>query len=180
MKLAIKFVSVMILLALLSPVILLKGCGETLTGGACGGCPDSVAPTGSTITASALSEASISSDGEACYPTLTFQVLDPDGPPLNNICIEIYTDGYGMIGLQTSDSAGTCSTANYTYIRTKTDNQGVVSLSFRVSDPCSSLASGAASGTFYVWAVSCTATADTSAKITINDTDSNGDATGCP
>jgi hypothetical protein len=174
MKLAIKVLSVMVLLALLSPVILLKGCGEAIDGGQCGGCPDSVAPTGSSITASTLSDGSSYSDGAVCYPTVTFQVFGPDGLSLNNICVELYTDGWSTIGLQTPSTAGTCSTANYSYIRTRTDNHGVVTVSLYISNPCSALASEATSGTFYVWAQSCTATATATAKINILDTG------GCP
>lgn len=181
MKLAIKVVSVMILLALLSPVILLKGCGEVIDGGQCGGCPDSAAPTGSSITASTLNAASTLSTDSVCYATVTFQVFGPDGTtPLNNACIEIYTDGYSLVGEHTPDSITCNATTSNSYMRIRTDDHGVVTLNYWIPDPCAGRASGTKSTTFSVWAISCAATDTASATISITDVDAEGTATGCP
>ena len=76
MKLAVKILSVAVLIALASPLILLKGCGNILTGGACGGCPDSTAPFGSTIVAPELSSATVNPNFNWCYPDITFKFWD--------------------------------------------------------------------------------------------------------
>ena len=148
MKLTIKLLSVVVLLALASPVILLKGCGKAVTGGQCGACPDSTAPQGATITPPTLGGVPSATNG-ACYPAVAFTVLDKDGAPMNNICVELYTDGASAIA---KDTDGTCSSviANpKTTLITRTNDLGSVVIDFLTP-------SGVTPGTtFFVQAVSC-------------------------
>ncbi len=170
MKLTVKIISLFVLLSLASPVLFLKGCGETLNGGACGGCPDSSAPIGSIMIAPELASATINTDGAACSSAVSFQLTDADGAPLNNLCVEIFTNAF--VALHNSGIECNAHPASdfYTYIRTRTNDQGVVSLDFLIASPCSVLGTGATTGSFWVHAVSCSASASATADVTINGT----------
>src|SRR3990170_2201951 len=117
MKLTVKILSVVVLIALASPVILLKGCGSKL----CGGCPsDSIAPFGSSVTISnGLSSQSVPITG-GCFSNVTFTFTSAS-LPLNDICVEIFTNGFIKKASDTGDC--TANTANYVsgYLRTRTD-----------------------------------------------------------
>lgn len=154
MKLTVKIISVLILLSLASPVILLKGCGNSVNGGQCGGCPDSTAPFGSKINASTLSAAPSAATG-SCYPTVSFQVLDSTGNPMNNICVELFTDGASAIAKSTGlpgDCSANVSANPKASMITRTNSSGVVLVDFLV--PAST-----AGATFFVEAVSCSVSA---------------------
>ncbi len=118
-----KLISVMLFLLLASSLTLVKGCGKSKSSG---GCPDNVAPDGSTITApSGLGSPSVTSS--SCFPALSFIVKDKDGNPLNGICVEIYSDA----NIALHSGLPNCSNASanpQTSIITRTDDYGVVSL----------------------------------------------------
>jgi len=162
MKLTVKIISVLIVLSLASPVILLKGCGKSLNGGQCGGCPDSTAPFGSTIKAPASLGDPSAATG-TCYPTLSFQVLGSDGNPLNDICIELFTDGASAIAKSTGlpgDCWANVNANGKSSMITRTNSSGAVVVDFGVP-------SSTAGAIFFVEAVSCTinATATTPASL---------------
>lgn len=147
MKLAVKILSVLVLIALSSPVILLKGCGEMVTGGACGGCPDSTAPYGSTITApDGLGIPSAASG--TCYPALTFTVLGPDNEPIDNICVEIFTNGAIALHSGLPNCTNVILSPSQS-ILTRTNTSGAVTVEFATP------AGAAAGSTFFVEVVSC-------------------------
>ncbi len=141
MQLTAKFVSVIILLLLSAPILLFNSCGggsgsSFFTGGACGGCPNSTAPEGSSITASSSSiSGKISANGvspvEGCISHITFVVKDTNGP-LPNICVELFTNGRIALTADPNDP-GSCVT-NKTYVRNymrqRTDDKGAISLDF--------------------------------------------------
>jgi hypothetical protein len=148
MKLAVKILSVVVLIALASPVILLKGCGNILTGGACGGCPSSTAPYGSRIEGP-TSLAAPSTTG-SCYIPLTFTVLNGSAT-MDNICVEIHTNG--AIALHPVGSVVPCENVllnpSYTIITT-TNSAGAVVVEFMTP-------AAAAGETFFVSVMSCQA-----------------------
>ena len=171
MKLTVKIISLFVLLSLASPVIFLKGCGKTLNGGACGGCPDSTAPTGAIITTIDLTAAdNISPTGTYCYPAVTFQITDADGAPLNNLCVEIFTNSFVALHNTGIDCFAHATSDFFTYIRTRTSDQGLVTLDFLISSPCSVIGTGATVGSFWVEAVSCSARAMATAAVTVSST----------
>jgi hypothetical protein len=145
-----KIVAVLVLMLLASPAVLLKGCGSAINGGACGGCPDSTAPQGSTIEAPTLSSAPSATTG-ACYPALSFRVVGPDGLPLNNVCVELFTNG--VIALDNGlPDCGDVVASPQSSIITRTNDSGVVMVEFVTPG-------GVAVGdTFFVEAVSCATT----------------------
>jgi len=123
MRLTIKLIFVLFLLLLASSLLLTHGCGKAITGKGSGGCPDSTAPDGSTITApTTLSAPSVAG---SCFPVLTFTVRGSDGLPLNGICVEVFTNA--SIALHTglpncSNVVGNPQSA----IITRTDSSGNV------------------------------------------------------
>ncbi len=136
----IKWVPILVLLLLASPLILLKGCGKAVNGGPSGACPDTVAPSGSTITPAATS-ASLEASFVGminCYSPVVFNVADTSGA-LNGICVEITTDA--AIALHTLNDP-LCSNvlvpggAKNTII-TRTDEHGNISLDL-VTQPTAS------------------------------------------
>ncbi len=173
MKLTVKILSVLVLLALASPVILLKGCGNILTGGACGGCPNSTAPAGSTVTATTLTGYTMPYNGQVCYSNTTFQFFGSDGKPLNDICVEIYTnEANSSFALHNAPiSCFSHPLSDFmTYLRTRTDSTGTVSLDFLVYDACNGLASGTSSVPVWIEARSCTTSGMSTATITLSPT----------
>lgn len=172
MKLTVKITAILILAALASPVFMLNGCGESVNGGQCGGCPDSALPSGATLTAISptLDPATLDPAGQYswCYPSVTFTAKDKTGQPMNNVCVEIQTNG--LVALHDPISAGGyCPQTNwYTYIRTRTDSFGAVTLDFLVNSPCVGMSTGTSSVKFWIRAVSCAATAQSTATITVS------------
>src|SRR5690349_14893019 len=81
------------ILLMVSSLLLLYGCGKTLNGNSSGGCPDNVAPAGSTITGPANLAAPFV-QSTSCYPALGFTVKDSAGNPMNGVCVEIYSDAF--------------------------------------------------------------------------------------
>ncbi len=131
MKLTMKFVAILVLLLLASPLILLKGCGKALDGGPSGACPDTVAPSGSKI--SAPTDLAAPTIGKTnCYSPVTFAVTDASGlEPLNGICVEITTGPTdAAIALHTENDFGCNNIAvgGATSLVTRTDEHGNVSL----------------------------------------------------
>lgn len=171
MKLTIRLLSVLILMLLASPIILLKGCGKAVNSGACGGCPDTTAPTGSKFNSPTLATYSLSPTGAVCYPIVNFQLVDEGGAPLNNICVEMYTNGAMALHSQFNTDCSSHAALDYfSYIRTRTDSNGVISVDLLVSSPCSGLglSTGTASTSYFVRAVSCSVSASATASITIS------------
>lgn len=168
MKLTTKLISVLVLVLLASPVVLLKGCGKTVNGGACGGCPDTTAPTGSTAKASAPAAATVSPNGSACWPSTVFTFTGPDGIPLNNICVELTTNGLIAVHNQGIDCYAHALTDWNTYVRTRTDTGGTVTVDLLLSSPCSGVGSGTASESIWAEAVSCSVSALATATVTIS------------
>jgi len=176
MKLTTKLLSIMVLILLASPVILLKGCGKAINGGQCGGCPDSTAPQGATVTNTiGMTAGTISSSGSACYESVSFLFKGSDGVPLNDICVEL-TAVQGVMALRKPSSAQMCGdviTDPKTYIRTRTDGTGTVAVDFVVACSTSYAASGATSISAAVQAVSCNTSAKSTVAITVS-------SPGCP
>lgn len=125
MKVTTKIIAVLIMLLLATPAILFEGCG---TDGFCGGCPsDSVAPYRSSVTQPEDGTHAVSPGGSYCVNSLTFTIVDEDDNPLNGICVEVFTNGFVAL----SKVAGDCTLNSYvTYIRTRTDNGGTVTVDF--------------------------------------------------
>lgn len=167
MKMAVRILSVLVLIALFSPVILLKGCGELLTGGQCGGCPDSVAPYGSSVAAPTISPVgSIPNGSSGCVDALTFTIIGPDNEPLNDVCVEIFTNGY----IKESKTAGDCTiSTGYVagYLRTRTDAGGTATVDFSTGALSCGSATSNQSLSFFVQVSSCTAGETASATWTL-------------
>jgi hypothetical protein len=150
-KLTVTVISILLMAAIAVPVFMLNGCGEnntTLNGGTCGACSNSPAPAGATMTASALSSAPSITFG-ACFPVVTFQILDSGGQPMNDICVEIFTNG--AIAKAPEGIPPTCDDAfalPLTSLITRTNKSGVVMVEFLV--PPSTTGS-----VFFVEGVSC-------------------------
>lgn len=126
MKLAI---STILLLSIFS-LPLVSGCGKAVNGKASGGCPDNAAPYGSTISAPTELGAP-SSTGYSCYPSLAFTVLGSDSKPMNGICVEIFSDGSGVIALHSGLPDCSVAAANpQTSIIARTDSNGNVLVEF--------------------------------------------------
>lgn len=127
MRITSKLFVVLIQLLLVSSLISVHGCGKELKGHTSGGCPDSTAPDGATIIApSSLTSPFI--DGSSCYPTVGFTVKDKDGNPMNNICVEIFSDANNSV-IALHSGAPDCSNAAsnpQTAIVARTDNSGNV------------------------------------------------------
>ncbi len=123
MKLTIKLVSLFTLLLLASPLILLKGCGNNSSGA----CPDSVAPSGSTITAPKDLGAP-STTSSMCYPGLTFTVTASNGDPLNDICVVVTTNA--AISLTPPGGKACSNFSAKSAIITRTDKYGNVVVDF--------------------------------------------------
>lgn len=160
MKVLAWSLSLLVLILLASPVALLKGCGSTEL---CGGCPsDSIAPFGATITAGADTEYTVS-PGAYCVNTVTFTVLSPspNSRPMNNICVEVFTNGFIKLSKDPGSCSDTATSGNYVnYIRTRTDAGGTVTVDF--ATPSLACSAAAAPGdeeeaSFFVQVSSCTA-----------------------
>jgi hypothetical protein len=149
-KQIVKVTALIVLAAIASPIFILNGCGEAVNGKQCGGCPDSTAPFGSTIVATDLSGAPSASFG-GCYPAVTFQVLSPDGEPLNDICVELFTDGAIAKDTGQPDCSDVIASPKSSMI-TRTNSSGVVMVEFLVPP-------STAGTTFFVEAVSCSVSA---------------------
>lgn len=161
MQLTTKIIAVLLMLLLATPAILFEGCGS---GDFCGGCPtDSIAPDGSTVTASAMGTYNIPDGFAGCVSNLTFTFKDSSGNLLNGICVEIFTNGFVAVS-----ELGDCRlNTNYvSYIRTRTNSGGAVVLDF-ATDVLS--CSGTTDETFdyFVQVNSCTAGATESATWTL-------------
>lgn len=167
MKVTTKIIALLIILALASPAILFEGCGSD---DFCGGCPtDSIAPYGSTITAPTLTApGTIDPAVGDCIDSATFRVQDPGGNLMNGVCIEIFTNALVAEDIPTTPCTSRPITDYSTYIRTRTSSTGTISLDIGIYSPCSVLASGASSGSFWVSAVSCTAEDTASVTVTLS------------
>lgn len=151
MKLTIKIIAVLILVALASPVFILNGCGKPINGGQCGSCPDSTAPFGSTIEAPTLTAPNATLG--SCYPAISFVVLGPDNKRMSEVCVEIFTDGASVISTHTSslpDCSDVVASAKTSMV-TRTNSSGVISLAFIT--PATT-----AGQVFFVEAASCSIT----------------------
>lgn len=141
MKLTIKFVPILVLLLLASPLILLKGCGKAMNGGPSGACPDTVAPNGSQINVATLSGPLIGNP--SCYPAITIQVIGPDGvEPMNGVCVAVtalsQSSSGGTVGiaLVTQKEPNICNNVGSNpqkQIVTRTDDTGSVILEMLTS-----------------------------------------------
>ncbi len=119
MRLTTKLIFSFIFLLLASSLLVTHGCGKRS-----GGCPDSVAPAGSTITAPTIVTVP-STTTSTCAPTLGFTVIGPDGSPSSDTCVEIYSDA--SIALHTGSSPCSNVAANpQSAIVTRTDGSGNV------------------------------------------------------
>ena len=127
MKLTIKFVPILVLLLLASPLILLKGCGKALNGGPSGACPDSVAPSGSTITKPADLDAPVVGSA-TCYSGLPFTVIDSESKEMNGICVEITTNAFIALHTVSDSECTNVVLGAKTTIVTRTDDYGNVSV----------------------------------------------------
>jgi len=157
MKVTTKIIAVLIMLLLATPAILFEGCGSD---GFCGGCPsDSVAPYGSEVTPSADGAYAVSEGGIGCINSLTFVFVDENNNPQNDICVEVFTNGFVAL----SSAPGDCSVNTYvSYIRTRTDSGGTITVDFLTDIfSCSAAAApGDTEGTsYFVQVNSCTADA---------------------
>jgi hypothetical protein len=126
MRLTIKLIVVLMLLLLVSFLILINGCGKALTGHGSGGCPDSTAPDGSTITVPTLGAPSVNG---SCYPTLVFTVRDLDGAPLNGICVEVFAQGSLALHSGPPDCSNVIANPQSAIV-TRTDDSGNVVVEF--------------------------------------------------
>jgi hypothetical protein len=98
MKTMTKFASILILLFLVSPALLLSGCGADVAKSQ--GCPSGsflanptdviIGPADVTFEEAAL-VGSVFGGGPISFPPITFRVVDEDGIPRNNICLSLYT-----------------------------------------------------------------------------------------
>ena len=122
MRLTTKLIFSFIFLLLASSLLVTHGCGKRS-----GGCPDNVAPYGSTITLVTPLTLVPHNAGGDCYSPVKFVVADSSGP-LSDICVEVSTNG--LIALQSGPPD--CKNINFTKpqtaIVTTTDASGVVSL----------------------------------------------------
>jgi hypothetical protein len=124
MRLTTKLISVLILVLMVSYLSMVNGCGKAVSGRASGGCPDSTAPAGSSISAPTNLGTPHVAGGD-CYPTLGFTVKDSTGAPMSGICVEIFTNG----NIALHSGLPNCSTvaANpQTSVVTRTDYNGNV------------------------------------------------------
>lgn len=163
MKLTIKIVSILVLVALASPVVTMHGCGQVINGGQCGGCPDTTAP--SDATAKSLKadvSATVTAGDSPCWSHVVFQFFASDKvTPLNNICVEISTNG--LISEPNPAAPGACDSHSYSasYLRARTDATGTVVLDFAApSVPASP-------PVYFVQADSCAVGATWKATITV-------------
>ncbi len=164
MRTTITLISTLVILFFASSAVIMKGCGKSLNGGSCGGCPDSTAPLGSTVV---LSPATLTA-GSACY-VQAFQFLDSSGQPLSDICVEIFTNG--NIALHTSgDCSSTVTASPASYIRTRTNSSGVVMVDLAAS--CTGQTTGTTSVTTFVTAQSCGVEGTASVSVAVSG--------GCP
>ena len=118
-----KHIYVFLLLLVSASLVYLPGCGDTSSSG---GCSSGTAPDGSTITGpSTLGGPNI--NGVSCYPTLGFTVKDSSGAPLNNICVEIFSDASIALHSGQPNCSNVIANPQSTII-TRTDDYGVVSI----------------------------------------------------
>jgi len=149
MRTTTKLLSVIILILLASPVVFLKGCGKTLNGDACGGCPNTTAPNGSAVKAPLDSAESLPAPGAGCVNSLVFTFVGPDSLPLNGICVEVFTNS----GVALSVKPGDCTNPALQYaqyLRTRTDKGGTVTVDFATP-----LLAAASTNNFFVQVSSC-------------------------
>lgn len=161
MKLFARIAAVLVLLMLASPVMLLKGCGA-INGGACGGCPDSPAPFGSTVSGADATYSIQSAPGATtvsyCVNSMIFTFKDPNGQPLNDICAEVFTNGLVALSAGTDCTTNFSTNGGFTYIRTRTNAGGTVTLDFE-SNLITKGTSTTSTVTNFVQVTSCTASA---------------------
>jgi hypothetical protein len=121
MRLTTKLISVLLLVLIISYLSTLPGCGDSASSG---GCPNSTAPSGSTITGPASLGAPFIYTS-TCYPTVGFTVTDASGAPMNDICVEIYSDA--NIALHTGlPDCGNVAANPQNAMVTRTDSRGNV------------------------------------------------------
>jgi hypothetical protein len=146
MKTTTKFVSILILLFLASPVLLLSGCGKDVADSQ--GCPSGsyVANSTDTITGPAdstfvvqSSVGSVFGGGSIPVTPITFTVFDQNGNPRNNVCLTVYTGdtatGPGPFWY-TDVNYGTVFTGTgpYQYRTVATNDTGVAILYWTTAD----------------------------------------------
>jgi hypothetical protein len=116
----IKLIPVCLFLLFASSLLIMQGCKASPSGG----CAEDPAPAGSIITAPTELGAP-SSTGSSCFPALGFLVTDANGEPLNDICVEIFSDA--SIALHSGLPNCSNVAANpQTSITTKTNDHGQV------------------------------------------------------
>jgi hypothetical protein len=123
MRLTIKLIFILFFLLLASSLLLTPGCGKAITGSGTGGCPDSSAPDGSTITATQITAApKLAGD---CFPIVMFTVRDSGGNPLNGVCIEVYTNASIALHTGLADCHNVIASPQNAIV-TRTDDSGNV------------------------------------------------------
>ncbi len=169
MKLTVKIIAILILAALASPVFILNGCG-VVNGRQCGGCPDSTAPFGSSVAVTTgLKSQSVSSFG-GCFNNVTF-TFTKDSLPLNDICVELFTNGFIRKSSDNGDCTINTSTYVPSYLRTRTDHSGTATVDFSTGDLSSLCTSpGTQSLTFFVQVNSCSVSTTSTAVLTLTCT----------
>ena len=116
MRLSIKLIFILFFLLLASSLLLVYGCGKEQ------------APNGATIVAPTLGGVPHNAGGD-CYPAIVFAVKDINGNPLNDVAVQIFSNG--IIALAPALSAPTCNEAlanPVNSIATRTDNYGNVTV----------------------------------------------------
>lgn len=118
-----KLITVILFLFAASSLIYLQSCGKT---GRSGGCTSGTAPDGAGIVAP-LTLGAPYVFRNSCYPALGFTVKDSTGIPLNNICVEIYSDASIALHSDVPDCGNVAANPQSSII-TRTDDHGVVSV----------------------------------------------------
>jgi hypothetical protein len=159
----------------------MNGCGgeNTSSGGYCGGCPsDSIAPIGSTmLIVNGLKDVAINipvtstTGASGCWSDIGFEIIDDLDNPMNDICVELSTNGF----IKPSKTAGDCTAATgeyVDYIRTRTDAGGMAVVDFATTPvTCADLGLDTTDKTnttvtVFVQATSCRQSQVTTATIT--------------
>jgi len=118
MRLSIKLISIFLFLLLASSLLVMHGCA----GKGSAGCPNDTAPSSATIVSPTLGGTPTNAGG-ACYPTVIFTIKDSNGNPMNDICVDVFSNG--LIALA-SGPPNCSNVTNLNAIVTRTDNDGNV------------------------------------------------------
>jgi hypothetical protein len=90
---------------------------------------------------------------------------------MNDVCVELNTNG--LMALHNPNSALSCASvaANpKSYIRTRSDSTGTITVDFLIDSPCDTLglATAATAASFFVQATSCSINGTSTAAVTIS------------